>query len=169
MEFTTLKKNLDLVANLFARDIFPECMVSRRLLWQILFSYQCFVNEFCHYLNNKVPGLLPADFFNDLPEEPVLPIIIPIDNYKNSRMVCVFVHDFDAHLEELIVRIEEIIAPPGKRNIGTAYIPTIEEHRISAKQEFGLPITPSHIHQWRQSFPYHNWFRLKDEKINSLK
>ncbi len=45
MEFTTLKKNLDLVANLFARDIFPECMVSRRLLWQILFSYQCFVND----------------------------------------------------------------------------------------------------------------------------
>ena len=134
MEFTTLKKNLDLVANLFCfATFFRNAWFPSVFIWQILFSYQCFVNEFCHYLNNKVPGLLPADFFNDLPEEPVLPIIIPIDNYKNSRMVCVFVHDFDALLEELIVRIEEIIAPPGKRNIGTAYIPTIEEHRISAK------------------------------------
>lgn len=169
MEFTTLEDNLDLVADMISRWIFPDYEISRRLLWEMLFSQQCFANEFCHYLNEKTPNLFPEDAFHNLPSEPILPVIIPVDNYKNAIMLGIFVDDFSSHVDDLITRIEGIVTNQPSHNDrlqNKAFIANLSQQhllRLASYTPFGMPATPGHIYQWREIFPQHEWFKLKSE------
>ncbi|WP_066018083.1 hypothetical protein [Endozoicomonas atrinae] len=171
MDFYNLDEKLDLVATLFANWIFPEYEVSDRLMWEMLFSNQCFANEFCHYLNDLTPGLIPSAELKRLPASPILPIIEPTSDYKSSQIFGIFVDQFSCHIEELIAKVEEIVICRSDNNLTSlkknrAYIADLSQQhlvRLASYTPFSMPITPSHIHQWRTQMPQHEWFKLKSE------
>ncbi|WP_299733651.1 hypothetical protein [uncultured Endozoicomonas sp.] len=87
----------------------------------------------------------------------------------SARVIGVSTHDFDEHLDDLIVKIEQILKTHGgQNNIDDAYLARIAEHRASANQTFELPAKANQIPQWRLKHPHHEWLRLKNERRVSL-
>ncbi|WP_419534569.1 hypothetical protein [Endozoicomonas sp.] len=166
MEYYTLEEQLDLVASLLSRWICPEFEVSKRLVWELCFSNQCFANEFCHYLNELTPGLICEEEFENLPAEPILPIIEPINNYKDSRIFCVFTDQLSNYIDQLISKMETILRSTNRADMtkSKAFIADLSQQhliRLASYTPFCMPPTPSHIDQWRKSMPQHEWFKLR--------